>query len=123
MRILLVEDLEDLRILLAATLWDEGHVVIEASDFPAAVAVLAAPDTCDAVVADVRLPSGSGIALADLARQAGIPVLLCTGDPQAMSMLGEQGIRHLRKPFPLGALTDWISEVAELAAPRRNTQS
>ena len=122
MRVLLVEDSADVRTLLAATLREEGHEVIEAADFASAAALLAGSEACDAVVADVRLPDGSGIALADLAQDAGIPTLLCTGDIDAMVTLGRQNIRHLRKPFPLDALPHWMWEVAGYAAPRRNIQ-
>ena len=120
MRILLVEDFVDLRTLLAITLGEEGHDIIEAADFTTAATVLSMEGACDAVVADVRLPDGSGIALAELARNAGLPALLCTGDPDAITFLAEQGVYHLRKPFPLDVLTGWISDVAGYASSRRN---
>lgn len=117
-----MEDLVELRTLLAATLEEDGHDVIEAGEFSSAAAVLSAPEACDAVVADVRLPDGSGIALAALARKAGIPVLLCTGEPDAMRTLDELGMPHLHKPFTLDALINWISEVAGYAATRRDAR-
>lgn len=112
MRILLVEDRPDIREMLAAALRADGHHVEEAYDVTTAMAALMTPDSCDAVISDVGLPGGSGIDLADRAARAGIPALLCTGDPDAMMLLDGRRIRYLRKPFAATALLAWVDELA-----------
>jgi DNA-binding response OmpR family regulator len=117
MRILLVEDRPDIRELLATELRASGHCVEEAYDVKMALAALATLGCCDAVISDVVLPGGSGVEIAEAATNAGIPVLLCTGHPDAMMLLQARGIRHLRKPFPPSALVAWIDATSGSPAP------
>ena len=39
-----------------------------------------------------------------------VPMLLCTGDLQIADELEQAGIYHLRKPFKLNAVTEWVEE-------------
>lgn len=53
------------------------------------------------MIADVRLPDGSGLDLAAKARDLGKPVILITGNGDVRQMLDERGITYLPKPFRL----------------------
>jgi DNA-binding response OmpR family regulator len=110
MRILLVEDLPDLRDVMAEFLREEGHSVAEAHDRDSALSALTAPAECDAIIVDVVLPGATGLEIAGFVQEAGTPVLLYTGHPASMSLLEAQGIRHLRKPFPLADIVTWLAE-------------
>jgi DNA-binding response OmpR family regulator len=112
MRILLIEDTADVRMMLAAWLEDEGHDVIEADSLASAMAAFQPPHRYEAVIADVLLPDGSGQDLAELARQAGVPVLLCTGDINTLNSLQNQGFRCLSKPFRFEALAAWLADMS-----------
>jgi DNA-binding response OmpR family regulator len=50
-------------------------------------------------VVEVVMPGCSGVELAEVAVGRGTPVLLMTGDAQAMKMLREHGVFVLVKPF------------------------
>lgn len=112
MKILLVEDRPDTRELLALALRGGGYDVTEAYDVKTAVAALATPDCCEAVISDVGLPGGSGLEIAETAMRLGVPVLLCTGHPDAMMLLEARNIRYLRKPFVPSAMLDWLAEIS-----------
>jgi CheY-like chemotaxis protein len=118
MRILLVEDLSDVRSVMAEFLREEGYLVVEAQDGDSALSALTAPAKCDAVIVDVVLPGGStGLQIADFVKQAGIPVLLYTGHPGSMRLLEAQGVPYLRKPFPFAEVITWLAELPALPAP------
>ncbi|MBV9377078.1 MAG: hypothetical protein JO320_18840 [Alphaproteobacteria bacterium] len=51
------------------------------------------------------------LAAAKLAEQAGVPSILCTGNPDMMAMLDEEGVRYLRKPFRAHELLSWLDEL------------
>jgi DNA-binding response OmpR family regulator len=56
MRILLVEDLPELRTILADLLRETGHEVIEAYDVETATQALIPEALCEAVITDMVLP-------------------------------------------------------------------
>ena len=77
-RILLVEDDANVRMVMEHALFDGGYEV----DVAATVTVgyeLLASHAYHLVVADARMPDGSGIELANRAREKGVPVLIITG--------------------------------------------
>ncbi|MGB8931975.1 MAG: response regulator, partial [Anaeromyxobacteraceae bacterium] len=80
LRILVVEDDDDNRELLAELLRLEGHAVQEAGDAERALE-LAASEPFDAVIADVGLPRMDGLALArELRRRTpGVAVVAVSG--------------------------------------------
>jgi DNA-binding response OmpR family regulator len=109
MRILLVEDSPEVRTLLADVLREAGHDVVEAYDLKTAVQGLSSAPSCEAVVTDAMLPGGSvGLQIATMAKHVGVPVLVCTGHPDAMMVLQAQGVAYLQKPFDTDALLMWI---------------
>ena len=76
--ILLVEDDADVRLLMEHVLLDEGHRVDTADTVEAALLLIGGRHY-DLVLADGRLPDGTGMAVADQARERGIPALIVTG--------------------------------------------
>src|SRR5882762_1438120 len=77
-RILLIEDDANVRMVMEHALIDGGYDV----DTARTVMIgheLFASHLYDLVVADARMPDGSGIELAEKAREIGVPVLIITG--------------------------------------------
>ena len=113
-RVLLVEDNEDARALLASLLREVGHDVRDASDAEEALDVIADFDP-DAAVLDLGLPGIDGFALAsELRRRLGARVQLI-----ALSGYGQDSDRvrsreagfdlHLLKPADTRRLLDYLA--------------
>jgi two-component system response regulator HydG len=77
-RILLIEDDADVRLVVEHILVDEGYEV-DTAECVIRGADLLDSGPYDLVVADGRLPDGTGIELADKAAVLGIPALIITG--------------------------------------------
>jgi CheY-like chemotaxis protein len=113
-RVLLVEDEQDSRRLIAEALRDSGLTVVEAADGPAALQVLREPEAGgdgppDFLLADIGLPGGlNGRELGNAARQLfpELPVLLITGYAGGAVTSSDlpAGVQVLSKPFHLDAL-------------------
>jgi DNA-binding NtrC family response regulator len=78
--ILLVEDDTDVRLIFIEILFDAGYEVDAAPSVEAGAVILKSRDY-DLVINDNSLVDGSGLGLADKARQRGIPALIVTGNP------------------------------------------
>jgi PAS domain S-box-containing protein len=127
-KILLVEDEQDIRQLIAEALQDSGLTAVEAADASAALRVLqelGAEGAPDLLLADIGLPGGlNGRQLADEARQIfpALPVLLITGYAGAASSSQlPAGVQVLSKPFNLDALVARVREM--LAGPDSRLRS
>ena len=77
-RILVVEDDADVRLMIEHTLIDAGHQVDTVGTASGALGVLDEHDY-DVVVADARLPDGTGMQVADRAAEHGIRPVIITG--------------------------------------------
>jgi DNA-binding NtrC family response regulator len=77
-RILLVEDDQNVRVLLEHVLIDAGYEVDSTTTVADAKSLLDSV-TYDLLLADGRLPDGTGMALADIAQASGIKALIITG--------------------------------------------
>jgi two-component system response regulator HydG len=77
-RILLVEDDADTRLVMQHTLIDGGHEV-DATETVLGGRELIRDRAYDLLVADGRMPDGTGMEVADQAREKGVPVLIVTG--------------------------------------------
>nr|WP_294554094.1 PAS domain-containing protein [uncultured Rhodopila sp.] len=114
-RVLLVDDEEALRDLLAQNLEDRGYDVLVAAGGEAALALLASGQAADVLVTDLSMPGMNGIALIRAAQslRAELPAVLLTGyvgDEAALAMgaaiSGAYSLAH--KPIGTNDLVDRI---------------
>jgi DNA-binding NtrC family response regulator len=77
-RILLVEDDQHVRVLLEHVLFDAGYEVDSAATVAEAASLLDSV-SYELLLADGRLPDGTGMALAERAEASGAKVLIITG--------------------------------------------
>jgi len=102
-KVLLADDDDDLRSVLAEILADEGLRPVEAPDGTTALAKLRAC-ACDAAVLDQRMPGLTGADVLRRARAEGIgtPTVLITAAGDVASIAGDLGVRcFLGKPFSI----------------------
>ena len=76
--LLFIEDDHDVRLMMEHVLLSEGFDV-DTAETRARGAELLEGRRYDLVIADARLPDGSGLTLADTAEALGIPALIITG--------------------------------------------
>ena len=77
-RILLVEDERDVRLILEHVLIDAGYAVDTAETASGARELLDG-GSYDVLLADARLPDGTGMDLCDAAAEMGVKCLVMTG--------------------------------------------
>lgn len=104
--VLLVEDRDDVREALEEAIRDGGYQVDVAKTLSEAGRAFAR-GAYDLVVADVRLPDGSGRDLAVKAAKLGKKAILITGHRNEMDE-SETDITYLQKPFLMKTLIDTI---------------
>jgi PAS domain S-box-containing protein len=114
--ILLVDDHASVRTTTAALLSDLGHHVLEASDAPAAVAVLERDGgRLDLLITDYAMPLMSGTELIEKAREVrpGLPAIVITGyaDAQSISRRPDD-VGVVAKPFTPEQLATAIAATA-----------
>lgn len=121
--ILLVEDDEGIRRLVAAVLRDQGYEVLAASDGVEALQMLQLrKGGCDLLITDVILPRMKASVLAQGARTMfpAIKVLYISG--YAGDMLASHGVdaqgAYLQKPFLPQAIIDKVAELIPPARPQ-----
>ena len=105
-RILVVDDENDLRMLVAERLGMEGYCVTEAARVKEAVKMLAQADY-DLMLLDVRLPDGTGLDVLKFMKESGksMPVIMLTGTT---------GLDIAVESVRLGAC-DYVSKPAKIA--------
>lgn len=112
MSLLVVEDEEDVRTMVAEFLRDEGYDVVEAMNAAEANLLLTSdPAGIEFVVTDVRMPGAeSGLQFANHVRQnyPKIPVLLASGNVTDQEVAGHP---YIMKPFKLDQLASKIREM------------
>lgn len=121
-RVLLAEDEEEIRSMLAEVLFDAGYEVVEAESGDAAAMLMDNADAFDVLVTDVHMPGRlNGL---DLGRQfreryARSPILYVTGRPDAVRGVRMRPNREvvLFKPHGLRVLVATVQAMlaAELA--------
>ena len=115
--VLLVEDEDGVRAVVAEHLREFGYTVLDVSDGAAALRLLRLGARTDVLVTDVGLPGGlNGRQVADAARERrpGLPVLFITG--YADGALDHQlapGMEVIGKPFALDALAARVRAMLE----------
>lgn len=121
--VLIVEDDEFMRASLEDRLELEEMSYLAAADYQQAVSRLAA-GSVDLVVADIRLPDGSGADLFEHIRghHPGLPVILMTayGDiADAVALVKSGAVDYLTKPFDLSDLIELLrSEIRQIMEAR-----
>jgi signal transduction histidine kinase/ActR/RegA family two-component response regulator len=117
-RILLVDDNDDVREVTAASLQSFGHSVVEAASGAAALALLDGGETFDLLIADYAMPGMNGRRLIEEAwrRRPALPAFLVTGYTDAAG-LGqfERAVTTLKKPFKLRDLEEAVRKATEAA--------
>jgi len=112
LRILLVDDHEEVRATTAAMLEDLGHQVTTAPNGKAALSLLVDGCECDLIVSDYAMPQMSGTELIRAARAHcdGIPAMIITGYAD-QDTIGErpEDVVLVAKPFDLPTLSAGIA--------------
>lgn len=105
--ILLVEDDEGVRAVVAGLLRDLGYRVVEAPNGEMAEVLTHGAESIDMLVTDIVMPGATGAMLADRLRadRPNLPVLFITGHAQGVAL---DGASVLHKPFTDAALADAV---------------
>ena len=116
--ILVVDDDNDVRFVVAGGLRQAGFRVEEADTGEAALQKLA-DGSVDAVISDISMPGLSGVEMLRMirARDLDIPVVLLTGRPSLESAIDavEGGaLRYLRKPAATAEIVDTMDQAVRL---------
>lgn len=109
--VLIVDDDEALRSIVAALLRDEGFEVLEAPDGRAGVAAATGAARPDVILLDYRMPGLDGGEVYDRLRAAGLgdAVVLVTAARASSEIAARHGIPFiLDKPFSIDELLDAV---------------
>jgi CheY-like chemotaxis protein len=118
--VLIAEDDEDLRLLVATTLRREGYEVVEATDGAEALELTGRHRPALAVL-DINMPRVDGVEVAERLRAAGddTPVIFLTAQTRRADMdraLDTGPVAYIPKPFELDRLRNEVREaLAKLA--------
>jgi signal transduction histidine kinase/CheY-like chemotaxis protein len=119
LRVLVVDDDEDVRLMTASMLEDLGHRPITADSGDAALALLASGPP-DLILLDFVMPGMNGAALAAAIRERGItvPILFATGFADTAQLEDALGpdTAVLRKPYDLASLSAAIARARRAPA-------
>ena len=125
MRVLIVDDDEDVRVILRVNLEGVGHVVLETEDGDEAIR-LAVANEPDAVVLDVMLPRRDGISVLDELRVhpriGDVPVVMLSARSRQSDI--RTGLRHgadeyIAKPFEPSSIAPALQEIESLPVSER----
>ncbi|MGZ2410640.1 PAS domain S-box-containing protein [Sphingomonas sp. F9_3S_D5_B_2] len=126
LRVLLVDDHEEVRSTTAALLDDMGHNVTEQCSGSEALEALEGGATCyDLMISDYAMPHLSGTEFLRAARAIcpGVPGLIITGYAEAEAISDRpDDVEILLKPFTPAKLEEAIRRVAGSGAAKRPTQ-
>ncbi|ADL00517.1 PAS domain S-box protein [Brevundimonas subvibrioides] len=117
--VLVIDDEETVRMLVAEVLGEAGYNVIEAPDGPSGLDILRSDRRIDLLVSDVGLPGGmNGRQVADAARvtRPDLKVLFITGYAENAAVgngLLAPGMEVLTKPFVMGDLAAKVHDMIE----------
>ena len=124
-RILIAEDEEGIRSLVARALAQDGHAVVTANDGAEALDVLAREQGAfELLLTDIRMPIMDGIALALAAARdhPHVAILLMTGyADQRERASGLDALIHdvIAKPFSLATIRGAVRDAIAAAATRQ----
>jgi CheY-like chemotaxis protein len=116
LRILLCEDEQLTRMLLADMFSQQGHQVVEVSS--AQAALQHDPQSVDVLITDIGLPDGSGVDLARAVRirRPGLPVIYATGRADHGLALDAHSAAVI-KPYKPAQLFEALERVMGLDTP------
>lgn len=97
--ILVVDDDDDVRSIIALMLAARGYRVSVAASAKVMRDILCDGDPVDAVVLDVVLRGERGFGLQLEATISGVPVVMISGNPEAMRLAADLHLPILPKPF------------------------
>ncbi len=123
--ILIVEDEESLRILLAERLMDSGYTVLQAGDGLEAIEIFEQNEkSLSAVILDIGLPKLGGYEtfLRMRNRNPDIPIIIASGynDPDAKLAIETAGARlFVQKPYKFSHILKVVGEVIKSTRKRR----
>ncbi len=123
---LVVDDEQTVRMLIAEVLTENNYRVVEAGDGPSALKVLQSDSRIDLMVTDVGLPGGvNGRQVADAARQLrpGLKILFITGYAENAAVGNGQldrGMEILAKPFAMSSLANKVRDMIETHLTRHH---
>lgn len=108
-KVLVVEDEESIRELIALNLRMEGYQVQEAGSAERALTLLAGPETFDAAVLDVMLPGMNGFSLCEAIRKQdnGIGIIMLSAKSMEQDKIRGLSIGaddYMTKPFSISEL-------------------
>jgi DNA-binding NtrC family response regulator len=114
-RILIVEDDFATRQSLAALLRQMGHTPIVADRADDGMRVLRSSENLDIIITDVVMPGMNGIEFSEHVRKArpGLPIVLVTGDADALDAVLASGAVALLKPYSPDTLRRVLKEAME----------
>jgi two-component system cell cycle sensor histidine kinase/response regulator CckA len=113
--ILVAEDEDAIRTLVALTVQAAGHHVITATNGVEAVSRFRfSPDRFDLVITDLKMPVMSGLALIKLIRDTkpSMKIICISGYSEDQV---PEGVELLRKPFQLDALRSCVEKLLSAA--------
>jgi DNA-binding response OmpR family regulator len=123
-RVLLVEDNDDARELLAFALTREGYRLVEADSFAAGLRALREGPMVDLVISDFWLGDGDGLEMVERARQEGLlsgrPVIVWTAHPNVRA---RQPIVVLQKPVGIDDLLATVKRLLDESDVQRGPRS
>jgi CheY-like chemotaxis protein len=108
-RVLVVDDDDDIREIVAEHLKEQGYAVIQAATGQSAYDIVRADQNFNIVVSEVVMPGMDGVTLAGLLRShmPNLPVVFITGYSRAYDLSGEM---VLAKPFTGAALASLVAK-------------
>ena len=121
-RVVLAEDEEMLRAIIADTLACAGFLVSEAVDGAEALSIIRSSPATDLLVSDIRMPVMNGYQLAEAALRLrpALKVLLITGHPleETPPSLRPYRFQVLQKPFDLDQFSMTARKLVGLSVKR-----
>jgi CheY-like chemotaxis protein len=117
--VLVIDDEEPIRVLIAEVLGEAGYSVLEAGDGPAGLEILRSSARVDLLITDVGLPGGfNGRQVADAARisRPELQVLFITGYAENAAVGAGQldpGMQVITKPFAMAELSERVRDIIE----------
>jgi DNA-binding response OmpR family regulator len=107
--VLVVDQDEGTRELVAAVLEDRGYRVSRAEDGAMMRQILTGGDV-DAIIMDASLRGEASASLAEHAKGLRLPLVMISGNDLIMGYAAEHGLQLLRKPFRIRELCDALDQ-------------